>query len=217
MNPYPHNSIYMVKTFQFILTHRCLSYSWNTSPTISISKSRKKSQTSQKCLWWRCVPLWLIFPGAAYALVLRGTIRVYCLNASYSIDEHLSVVKTWLLILRGKCYDLIVLCSDSQMKASLLCSNRPLSEVNLLAHQLPQKTQDSLVQSSPRPCIGSPFTPTHPPSAHFKCTSLHLKIVLSIDKSLILASLVVYGEWVYQTIVSACHLFLRISSLYRQQ
>ena len=46
---------------------------------------------------------------------------------------------------------------------------------------------------------------------------MHLKIVPSIVKRLILAIFVAYGEWVYQTIVSALHLFLWTSLLYRQR
>ena len=44
------------------------------------------------------------------------------------------------------------------------------------------------------------------------CTSLHLKIALSIVEHLILALIlaifVVYGEWVNLVIVTACHLGL---------
>ena len=49
------------------------------------------------------------------------------------------------------------------------------------------------------------------------CTSLHLKIVLSIVLHLILAIFVVYGEWVNLAIVSAWHLVLWIFLLYQQQ
>ena len=47
--------------------------------------------------------------------------------------------------------------------------------------------------------------------------SLHLKRVLSIAYHLILASFVVYREWVNLVIVSAWHLVLRTSLLYRKQ
>ena len=52
---------------------------------------------------------------------------------------------------------------------------------------------------------------------HVCCTSWHLKIVLSIVLHLILAIFVAYGEWVNLVSVSAWHLVLWTSLMYRQR